>query len=143
MEGQARQYGEIWQATAQPAGGWDDILEEFGVSGTGGMELLHLAEGLAKRWKGSQIVMLVDEILAKGLLRKLGDQSFPESTRMIFILNPRADLYDKSAAIVPSASVVAIAIGIDVAIAISYCTCYHYCHLPCYCYCYCDAYWYC
>ena len=61
----------------------------FGVSISSDVQLLHLAEALAKRWEGRQIVMLVDEISNKDMLSKLRDKSFPESVRMILVLNPR------------------------------------------------------
>ena len=70
--------------------GWDDILKEFRVSRSGYMELLDLTEALAMRWEGRQIVMLVDEIRDKDMLSKLEDQSFPESVRMVLVLNPGA-----------------------------------------------------
>ena len=75
--------------------GWYNIRQEFGVSKWDGMQFLHLAEALARRWRGHQIVMLVDEIILDGgmtesqMLSKLGDQNFPESVRMIIILNPK------------------------------------------------------
>ena len=56
--------------------------------------LLHLVEELAKKWEGRRITMLVDEIAFSGegaraeWLHDLDDQSFPESVRMILILNP-------------------------------------------------------
>ena len=53
------------------------------------MQLLHLTEALAKRG-GWQVVLLVDEIDYKVTLSKLGDQSIPESVRMILVLNPAA-----------------------------------------------------
>merc|ERR1719264_668446 len=65
------------------------------------MELLHLTEALATRWPGRQIVMLVDEITNKDMLSKLGDQSLPETVRMILVLNPVASLYDKSPLTLP------------------------------------------
>ena len=72
--------------------GWRDILKEFGVFESDyDMELLHLAEALAKRWEGRQIVMLVDEIQDKDMLSKLKYKIFPESVRMILILNPDAN----------------------------------------------------
>ena len=68
---------------------WMDILEESGVSQSKKkLELLHLTEALAKRWERRQIVMLVDEIRSKNMLRKLEDQSFPDSVRMILVVNP-------------------------------------------------------
>jgi len=71
--------------------GWDDLTNEFGVSRSDfEKKLLHLAEALAKKWKGRQIVMLVDEIFKKDLLNTLGDQSLPDSVRMILVLNPNA-----------------------------------------------------
>ena len=63
----------------------------FGVSGSDDdKELLHLTEALANRWEGRQIVLLVDEIYRKEMLRTLEDQSFPESVRIILVVNPDA-----------------------------------------------------
>ena len=59
----------------------------FGVSDSSATVL---AEALAKRWEGRQIVMLVDEFNSKAMLNKLVDQSFPDSVRMIFVLNALA-----------------------------------------------------
>ena len=67
---------------------WRDLLEEFGLSGSDEMLFLHLAEALAKKWEGRQIVVLVDEIIEKDMLNKLEVKSLPESVRMILILNP-------------------------------------------------------
>ena len=69
--------------------GWEDIKKEFGVSGFLDMQLLRLTEALAKRWEGRQIVMLVDEIMQQDILSNLVKQNFPESMRMILVLNPR------------------------------------------------------
>ena len=69
--------------------GWDDIMKEFGFSqSSASMVLLHLAEALAKRWERRQILMLVDEIFDKEMLSNLGNQTFPESVRMVLVLNP-------------------------------------------------------
>ena len=71
--------------------GWDDMKREFGVSGSlYKTHLLELSEGLAKKWAGRDIVPIVDEIYRKALLSNLGEQSFPESVRMILIVNPDA-----------------------------------------------------
>ena len=67
---------------------WDDLQQEFGLPEEPN-DLLVMAEALAKRWEEHQIVMLVDEIDEKDMLSKLGDQSFPDSVRMILVLNPR------------------------------------------------------
>ena len=68
---------------------YSDLLEEFGISyRPGDTDLLQLSEGLTKKYEGRQIVLLVDEITNKRLLSKLGEQSFPDSVRMILILNP-------------------------------------------------------
>ena len=69
---------------------WLDIKKEFGVSTSSDMQLVYLTEALTKRWEGRHIVILVDEIIDKDMLIKLGDQSFPESVRMILVVNPRA-----------------------------------------------------
>ena len=67
------------------------MKKEFGVSESKmGVRLLDLTEALAKRWEGRQIVMLVDEIINKDMFSKLGEQCFPESVRMILVLNPDA-----------------------------------------------------
>merc|ERR1719367_1818183 len=69
----------------------NDLKKEFGVSRSYyEKQLLHLAEALAKKWEGRQIVMLVDEITDKDYLSKLRDQSFPDSVKMILVLNPMA-----------------------------------------------------
>ena len=47
--------------------GWSDLLKEFGVSNRS--DLLALAEALATRLEGRQIVLLVDEIQDRGVLR--------------------------------------------------------------------------
>jgi len=52
--------------------------------------LIGMAKGLAERWEDHQIVMLVDEIGGQFELSELGDQSLPESVRMILVLNPDA-----------------------------------------------------
>ena len=69
---------------------WDDIMEEFGlVRSWDRMELVHLTEALAKRWDGRQIVMLVDEITNKEMLRGLDEESIPSNVRMVMVRNPR------------------------------------------------------
>ena len=68
--------------------GWDDIREEFGVPEWGHRQLLLMAEAFAERWKGKEIVMLVDEILDQHVLIKLEEQIFPDSVRMILVVNP-------------------------------------------------------
>ena len=67
--------------------GWNDLLDKFGVSNRS--DLFDLAEALATRLEGRHIVLLVDEIQDKEVLRRLGDPRFPESVRMILILNPQ------------------------------------------------------
>ena len=67
--------------------GWEDVKKEFGVSGS--LDSKHLTEAVVKRWEGRQILILVDEIYKKELLNKLEEQSFPESVRMILVLNPK------------------------------------------------------
>ena len=67
-----------------PKGGW----ASFGAHAKGMLVLL--ADAAAKRWDGRQIVMLVDEIIDKDMLRNLGDRSFPTSVRMILVVNPSA-----------------------------------------------------
>ena len=71
---------------------WRDIRLECGISGSkkdAHLQLLHVAEGIAKKWEGRQIILLVDEILDKEMLSQLKEQCFPESLRMILILNPK------------------------------------------------------
>ena len=71
---------------------WRDIRLECGISGSkkdAHLQLLHVAEGIAKMWEGRQIILLVDEILVKEMLSQLKEQCFPESLRMILILNPK------------------------------------------------------
>ena len=59
--------------------GWNGFLKELGVSNRS--DLFDLAEALATRLEGRQIVLLVDEIQDKEVLRRLGDPRFPESVR--------------------------------------------------------------
>ena len=71
---------------------WREILIRYGISFSATVldkQLLRLAEGLVKKWPGRQIILLVDEILGKDVLSKVGDQCFPESLRMILVLNPK------------------------------------------------------
>ena len=56
--------------------GWSDLLNEFGVSTRS--NLFDLANALATRLEGRQIMLLVDEIQDREVLRRLGDPSFPE-----------------------------------------------------------------
>ena len=71
--------------------GLKDIMKEVGASESGRtLQLLRLTEALAKRWKGRQIVMLVDEIADNATLSKLCEQCASESVRMILVLNPAA-----------------------------------------------------
>jgi len=85
--------------------GWWDIMKTFGVqrrSPKGDMDLIQLTEALAKRWERvHQIVILIDEICYKDILNKREDQSFPESVRMILVLNPTASLNDKTPLTLP------------------------------------------
>ena len=72
------------------------MLEEFGeLCELSDDNLFHLVGELAKKYEGRQIVMLVDEIEFNGegpssrdWLYELDDQSFPETVRMILVLNP-------------------------------------------------------
>ena len=71
---------------------WKSITNEHGVDMTHKIEpiqkqLLGLAEALARKWEGRQIVLLVDEILHT-VLDKLDEQTFPESVKMILVVNP-------------------------------------------------------
>ena len=67
---------------------WGDIKKEFDVSESyKRMELFHLIEALAKKWEGRQIVMLVD-VYNRNMLSELDARSFPESVRIILVLNP-------------------------------------------------------
>ena len=69
---------------------WYDILQEFGGFGSDlSSKLLDVTKGLVKKWHRQQIVMLVDEITHKYIMSDLGKQTFPESVRMILILNPK------------------------------------------------------
>ena len=71
---------------------WTNIRRRFDRDAIGlkqDIQLLRLTEAVAKEWEGWQIVLLVDEILDKDLLSKLEDQNFPESVRMVLILNPK------------------------------------------------------
>ena len=51
---------------------WRNILEEFEISTDRayGVQLLHLAEALAKKWEGREIVMLLDEIQNRIIMSK-------------------------------------------------------------------------
>ena len=51
-------------------------------------QLLQMAEALPNEWQERQIVVLVDEIDSRGMMASLADQVFPESVRMILVLNP-------------------------------------------------------
>ena len=72
--------------------GWKEVLQEVGVSNVVGetwvKQLLRLSQTLAERRRGEQIVVLVDEIRYKTMMDKLGDESFPDSLRLILVLNP-------------------------------------------------------
>ena len=71
---------------------WRDIRLEFGISSSRKdlhLQLLHVAEAIATKWEGRQIFLLVDEILNKEMVSQFHDQCFPESLRMILILNPK------------------------------------------------------
>ena len=81
--------------------GLKDIMKEVGVSESGRTpQFLRLNEALANRWKGRQIVMLLDEIADNATLSKLGEQCNLESVRMILVLNPAA--YGRPMALPPS-----------------------------------------
>ena len=71
---------------------WKEVLQEVGVSNVVGetyvKQLLRLSQTLAERRKGEQIVVLVDEIRYQTMMDKLGDESFPDSLRLILVLNP-------------------------------------------------------
>ena len=75
---------------------YDDLLREYGVPPSPSNELIHLAEALAKRWEGHQIVILVDEIIGSSISFAQLKDSFPESVRMILVLNPRTHLNSTS-----------------------------------------------
>ena len=65
--------------------GWN----EFGVQHLKkDRQLLRMTESLANEYQGRQIVVLVDEIDSRGMMANLADQVFPESVRMILVLNP-------------------------------------------------------
>ena len=66
-----------------------DLKKEFVPSEfNGGNDLLYLSEGLAKRYEGQKIVMLIDEIGKEGILENLGDIQIPQTVRLILIVNP-------------------------------------------------------
>ena len=68
---------------------YQDLKKEFVPSEfIGENDLLHLCEGLAQRFKGQQIIMLIDEIGTEGFLRSLSDIQIPQSVRLILIVNP-------------------------------------------------------
>ena len=53
------------------------------------IRLLDQGEALAKRWEGRQIMNNdLFMIYCESILRKLGDQSSPDSVRMVLVLNP-------------------------------------------------------
>ena len=63
---------------------------EIGVSpGLRSQQILELSEDLTGKFVGRQIVLLLDEIRHKSFLSKLGEQSIPESVRLILVLNPK------------------------------------------------------
>ena len=66
-----------------------DLNKEFVPSEFNGEnDLLYLSEGLAKRYEGRKIVMLIDEIGKEGILENLGDIQIPQTVRLILIVNP-------------------------------------------------------
>ena len=71
---------------------WRDLMMKWGVlefATEAATELLHLTEALAKRWEGRQIMNNdLFMIYCESILRKLGDQSSPDSVRMVLVLNP-------------------------------------------------------
>ena len=70
---------------------WMNMKNEFGLSEShDDTELIYLTKALAEKWKGQQIVMLVDEIIHKDMLRNLNDSNIPPTVRMILIVNPDA-----------------------------------------------------
>ena len=72
---------------------WPDIMKECGIaSSEPDMGLVHVTEAFSKRWEGRQVVMLLDEILDDKILLNLGDQSIPESVRLILVINPITSL---------------------------------------------------
>ena len=79
---------------------WEELKTEFGCSSepTEGKRsqsddetLLRLSDALTKVWEGQQIVLVVDEIFDKDLFSKIRDQTFPESVRMILVVNPQLE----------------------------------------------------
>ena len=70
--------------------GWEEMKDGFGVSsGLRSKQILELCEGLTGKFEGRQIVLLLDEIHHKSFLSELGEQSIPESVRLILVLNPK------------------------------------------------------
>ena len=68
---------------------YQDLKKEFVPSEFNGEnDLLYLSEGLAKRYEGQKIVMLIDEIGKEGILENLGDIQIPQTVRLILIVNP-------------------------------------------------------
>ena len=66
-------------------------MKEYGVSGSDRkVQLFHLTDALAKRWKGRPVVILVDEIYAPSTLKCLADHAerIPQSIRLILAVNP-------------------------------------------------------
>ena len=82
--------------------GFYDLREENGWEPKVGLQIHFQAEALAKRFEGRQIVMLVDEISSKGMLSKMGDLVFPETVRMILVLNPKKKSNEKPLTLPPS-----------------------------------------
>ena len=70
---------------------WVDILRDFEIESSRqyGTHLLQLSKALAEKWMGRKIVLLVDEITRKVIVSKLGAQIFPDSVRMVLVLNPK------------------------------------------------------
>ena len=56
---------------------------------------------LAKTWEGRQIVLLMDEIMNKELLRNMEDTTLPESVRIVMVLNPDAFQFQSSPLTLP------------------------------------------
>ena len=69
---------------------WHNIKSDFRIFGSDSTDrLIQATESLAKRWEGRNIVMLMDEIVDKDMLRHLEDDSIPKSVRMVMTVNPK------------------------------------------------------
>ena len=68
---------------------WEEILNDFGcIQVPQDKMLLHLTTAFANQWEGRNIVMVMDEISERDCFQNMKEQAFPETVRMILVLNP-------------------------------------------------------